>query len=60
MKKTSVYLLCGGNKSAGYYFMPEYFNYKKSAIKMRDFLYSEGKPGLRKLKVVKFTSEELP
>jgi len=50
--KITIYLIMGGQKKTGYWFLPKYFNYKKHAVKFRNTYYPS-------LKVVKFTNEEL-
>ncbi len=55
----SIYLLRGGNKRTGYFLLPQYFNYKKHAVKYRDQLnYQKTIEFYDELKVVKFVSVE--
>lgn len=54
MKTTTIYLIRGGDKETGFWFLPNYFNYKLSALN-----YLKSIRGRNQLKVVKFTSENL-
>lgn len=49
MKKATIYLLRGGDKKTGFWFLPEYFNYKKRALDCRKHYHK-----LHNIKVVKF------
>lgn len=55
--KTTIYLLLGGDKRTGFWFLPNHFNYKKSAIQFNKDRSRSGQ--FKKLRIVKFTSEEL-
>lgn len=56
--KTTIYLLRGGTKKTGYWYLPNYFNYRKSAKGYMSELIKDTKSQSR-LKIIKFTSEEM-
>lgn len=47
--KDAIYLIEGGDKKTGLWFLPQYFNYRRDAVSVRDQHY----PTLRVVKFLK-------
>lgn len=57
--RATVYLIRGGDKKTGYWFLPGFFNHKREAVNRVKFICNRDPHAKKTLKVIKFTSEDL-